>query len=138
MGRVLAIVAAGLVVCIAALLLAVYLARDEDNIQADNLLSENFTKAVRLAEPNQQDVDLRALAPEHAYDPARFPEVPVGERVSLTRGALVDLSRRSSPPTEEIGPLTIAGSDRNAHQVSQLRQRGPIQARRRIPSWKGV
>jgi hypothetical protein len=63
MGRVLAIVGAGLAVCIAALLLAVYLSRDEDNIQADNLLSENFTKAVRLSEPNQEDVDLRALAP---------------------------------------------------------------------------
>jgi hypothetical protein len=63
MGRVLAIVAAGLAVCIAGLLLAVYLSRDEDNIQADNLLAENFTKAVRLAEPNDEDVDLRALAP---------------------------------------------------------------------------
>jgi hypothetical protein len=63
MGRVLAIVAAGLAVCIAGLLLAVYLSRDEDNIQADNLLAENFTKAVRLAEPNDEDVDLRTLAP---------------------------------------------------------------------------
>jgi hypothetical protein len=62
MGRVLAIVAAGLAVCIAGLLLAVYLSRDEDNIQADNLLAENFTKAVRLAEPNDEDVDLRTLA----------------------------------------------------------------------------
>jgi hypothetical protein len=59
---VLAIVAAGLAVCIAGLLLAVYLSRDEDNIQADNLLAENFTKAVRLAEPNDEDVDLRTLA----------------------------------------------------------------------------
>jgi hypothetical protein len=63
MGRVLAIVAAGLAVCIAVLLLAVYLGRDEDNIQADNLLAENITKAVRLSEPNREDVDLRTLAP---------------------------------------------------------------------------
>jgi hypothetical protein len=63
MGRVLAIVAAGLAVCIAGLLLAVYVSRDEDNIQADNLLAENFTKAIRLAEPNGEDVDLRTLAP---------------------------------------------------------------------------
>ena len=62
MGRVLAIVAAGLAACIGVLLLAVYLSRDEDNIQADNLLAENFTKAVRLAEPNGEDVDLRTLA----------------------------------------------------------------------------
>jgi hypothetical protein len=63
MGRVLAIVAAALAVCIAGLLLAVYVSRDEDNIQADNLLAENFTKAVRLAQPNGEDVDLRRLAP---------------------------------------------------------------------------
>jgi hypothetical protein len=63
MGRVLAIVAAGLALCIAGLLVAVFVSRDEDNIQADNLLAENFTKAVRLSEPNQEDVDLRRLAP---------------------------------------------------------------------------
>jgi hypothetical protein len=61
MGRVLGIVAAALALCIAGLLLAVYLSRDEDNIQADNLLAERFTRAVALAEPNREDVDLPAL-----------------------------------------------------------------------------
>jgi hypothetical protein len=63
MGRVLALVAAALALCIGGLLLAVYLSRDEDNIQADNLLAERFTRAVALAEPNGEDVDLPALAP---------------------------------------------------------------------------
>jgi hypothetical protein len=62
MGRVLALVAGALVFCIAALGLAVYFTRDEDNLQADNLLAENFTKAVALAPQNGGKVDLRALA----------------------------------------------------------------------------
>ena len=39
--------------------------------------------------------ELRALAPEHAYDDANFREVPIGERVSLTRGVIVDLALMS-------------------------------------------
>ena len=62
MGRVLALVAGALVLCIAGLLLAVYFTRDEDNLQADNLLAENFTKAVTLAPQNDGKVELPALA----------------------------------------------------------------------------
>jgi hypothetical protein len=62
MGRVLALVAGALVLCIAALGLAVYFTRDEDNLQADNLLAENFTKAVTLAPQNGGTVELPALA----------------------------------------------------------------------------
>jgi hypothetical protein len=62
MGRVLAVVAGALVFFIAALGLAVYLTRDEDNLQADNLLAENFTKAVALAPQEGGTVDLRELA----------------------------------------------------------------------------
>ena len=62
MGRVLALVAGALVLCIAALGLAVYFTRDEDNLQADNLLAENFTKAVTLAPQNDGKVELPALA----------------------------------------------------------------------------
>lgn len=62
MGRVLAVVAGALVFCIAALGLAVYFTRDEDNLQADNLLAENFTKAVTLAPQNGGSVRLPALA----------------------------------------------------------------------------
>src|ERR1700712_4071153 len=61
MGRVLAIVAGALVFFIAALGLAVYFTRDEDNLQADNLLAENFTKAVNQAPDNDNRVDLPAL-----------------------------------------------------------------------------
>jgi hypothetical protein len=46
MGRVLGLVAAALVLCIGGLLVAVYVSRDEDNIQSDILVSENLTKAV--------------------------------------------------------------------------------------------
>jgi hypothetical protein len=50
MGRVLALVAAGLAVCIGGLLLAVYLSRDEDNLQSDNLLSEALTRQVTISQ----------------------------------------------------------------------------------------
>jgi hypothetical protein len=62
MGRVLAVVAGALVFFIAALGLAVYFTRDEDNLQADNLLAENFTKAVTLAPDNGNRVALPQLA----------------------------------------------------------------------------
>ena len=62
MGRVLALVAGGLVFFIAALVLVVYVTRDEDNIQADNMLSENFTKAVALAPSNGGSVELADIA----------------------------------------------------------------------------
>jgi hypothetical protein len=61
MGRVLAVVAGALVFFIAALGLAIYFTRDEDNLQADNLLAENFTKAVTQAPDNDNRVDLPAL-----------------------------------------------------------------------------
>jgi hypothetical protein len=64
MGRVLALVAGGLALCIALLLLAVYVTRDEDNIQADNLLAERLTKEIALAPQNNDGiVELRAVAP---------------------------------------------------------------------------
>jgi hypothetical protein len=63
MGRVLGLVAAALVFFIAVLSLAVYVTRDEDNIQADNLLAENLSKAVAQAHEDTGDrVDLRDLA----------------------------------------------------------------------------
>jgi hypothetical protein len=62
MGRVLGLVAALLVFLIAALGLAVFLTRDEDNLQADNLLAESFTKAVALAPQRDGTVDLREIA----------------------------------------------------------------------------
>jgi hypothetical protein len=62
MGRVLALVAGALVFFIAALALAVYFSRDEDNLQADNLLAENFTKAVALAPENGDAVVLPEIA----------------------------------------------------------------------------
>src|SRR3954454_6178265 len=46
------------------LLFAVYVTRDEDNIQADNLLSERFTREIALAPVNNNGiVDLREVAP---------------------------------------------------------------------------
>ena len=63
MGRIFGLVVGALVVCLAGLLLAVYLGRDEDNIQADNLLAENFTKAVATAHDDTDGkVDLRDVA----------------------------------------------------------------------------
>jgi hypothetical protein len=62
MGRVLAAVAAGLVFFLGLLSLAVYLSRDEDNLQADNLLAESFTKAVNQAPDNDNQVVLPDIA----------------------------------------------------------------------------
>jgi hypothetical protein len=62
MGRVLGLVAGALVFFIAALGLAIYFTRDEDNIQADNVLSENFTKAITLAPQNDNVVRLPDVA----------------------------------------------------------------------------
>jgi hypothetical protein len=62
MGRVLGLVAAALVAMIALLSLAVYLTRDEDNLQVDNLLAERFTRAVGLADRGDGTVDLRQVA----------------------------------------------------------------------------
>ena len=62
MGRVLGLVAAALVFFLAALGLAVYFTRDEDNLQADNLLAEDFTKAVALAPQNDDVVRLPEVA----------------------------------------------------------------------------
>src|SRR4051795_9897609 len=64
MGWVFGLVAGGLVACIALLALAVYVTRDEDNLQADNLLAERFTRAVGVAQADTDGVvDLREVAP---------------------------------------------------------------------------
>src|SRR4051794_32775481 len=63
MGRVFALVAGALALCIAGLLLAVYVTRDEDNLQADNLLAERLTLAVARASREDGTVDLREVAP---------------------------------------------------------------------------
>jgi len=66
MGRVLGVVAAALVLLIGGLGLAVYLTRDENNIQVDNILSEDISKAIALAESPDEGtngvVDLRTIA----------------------------------------------------------------------------
>jgi hypothetical protein len=61
MGRALIAVGAALAILVGGLALAVFVTRDEDNIQADNVLSEDFTRDVALAHGG--DVDLRGLAP---------------------------------------------------------------------------
>ena len=60
-----ALIAGGtaLALCVGGLALVVYLNRDEDNIQVDNALSEDFTRDVQLSEAEREDVDLRKLAP---------------------------------------------------------------------------
>jgi hypothetical protein len=62
MGRVLALVAGGLIFFMLLLLGAVYFTRDEDNFQADNILAENFTLAVNQAAEGGGVVELRSVA----------------------------------------------------------------------------
>ena len=63
MARALIAVGTALALLIAGLALAVYVTRDEDNIQVDNLLSERFTREVATASANGTDLDLPAIAP---------------------------------------------------------------------------
>ena len=67
MGRVLFAVGALLVLLLGGFGLAIYLTSDEGNIGIDNLLSENFTRAIALAEDPDEGtggvVDVRRLAP---------------------------------------------------------------------------
>jgi hypothetical protein len=56
--RALLAVAAGLVLLIGGLGLAVYLTRDEDNIAVDNPLAEKLTKAIALSQSQGEDVNL--------------------------------------------------------------------------------
>jgi hypothetical protein len=72
MGRVLGLVAAALALLIGGLVLAVYVTRDEDNIQVDNVLSENISKAIAQSED---------------------PDVGTGGRVDLRRVADFDWDR---------------------------------------------
>jgi hypothetical protein len=66
MGHVLGLVAAALVLLIGGLVVAVYVTRDEDNIQVDNVLSENISKAIAQSEDPDVGtdgvVDLRRVA----------------------------------------------------------------------------
>ncbi len=65
-GRVLGLVAAALALLIGALAIAIYATRDEDNIQVDNVLSENISKAIAQSEDPDVGtggvVDLRQVA----------------------------------------------------------------------------
>ncbi len=64
MARALTAVGAALVLLLLGLGLAVYLTRDEDTIQVSNVLAEDFSREVALAERRGADVDLRALTPD--------------------------------------------------------------------------
>ena len=63
MARALIAVGTALALLVGGLALAVYLTRDEDNIQVDNLLSERFTREVATASADGTDLDLRTVAP---------------------------------------------------------------------------
>jgi hypothetical protein len=64
MARALTAVGAALALLLGGLALAVYVSRDEDNIQVSNVLSEDFTRAVALSEAARAPVDLRELTPD--------------------------------------------------------------------------
>jgi hypothetical protein len=63
MQRALIAVGAALALLVGGLALAVFLTRDEDNVQVDNLLSERFTREVASASANGTDLDLAQIAP---------------------------------------------------------------------------
>jgi hypothetical protein len=63
MARALIAVGAALALLVGGLALAVYLTRDEDNVQVDNLLSETFTREVATASAEGTDLDLAEIAP---------------------------------------------------------------------------
>src|SRR5688572_5189324 len=63
MARALIAIGAALALLIGGLALAVFLTRDEDNVQVDNLLSERFTREVATASTNGTDLVLAEIAP---------------------------------------------------------------------------
>jgi hypothetical protein len=89
MGRVLGLVAAALVLLIGGLVLAVYFTRDEDNIQVDNVLSENISKAIAQSED---------------------PDVGTGGRVERGRVSRARGSRRSWGASGPASPASIRAS----------------------------
>ena len=94
MTRALVAVGVALVALIGGLGLAVYFTRDEDNIAVDNVLSEKLTKAIALAQPNGEDVNLArqtAFGWDHVLLVARG--VP---RAAISR-------RLGTPWTGEVG-----------------------------------
>ena len=126
MGRVLALVAGALVFFIAALGLAVYFTRDEDNLQADNLLAENFTKAVTLAPRERRDRSFCSLSPASngiaccSCNPARparrsrngWPRVDRHRHRRRRRPAALPQGRRGRAVRRLPGLYTFAGFDR--------------------------
>ena len=63
MGRALIAVSLALVLCITGFGLVIYLTRTEDRIAVDNLLAENLTRAIQLAEDETDgEVDLTLVA----------------------------------------------------------------------------
>jgi hypothetical protein len=64
MARALFAVGTALVLLLLGLGLAVYLTRDEDNIQVSNVLAEDFSREVAQAEQRGANVDLRTLTPD--------------------------------------------------------------------------
>jgi hypothetical protein len=99
MGWIFALVAGGLALCIALLLLAVYVTRDEDNIQADNILAENLTLAIARAGRDGEPLELREVA--------QFP----WDRVLLVQAGTsrAEISRRLG--REWTGIDTVDGGD---------------------------
>lgn len=62
MARALVAIGTALALMIGGLALAVYLTRDEDGVQVDNLLSERFTREVATASAERIDLDLAQIA----------------------------------------------------------------------------
>jgi hypothetical protein len=122
MARALFAVGAALVLLLLGLGLAVYLTRDEDNVQVSNVLAEDFSRDVALAEQRGTDVDLRALTPDD-WDELLIvargtPRAAISERLgrewtglaSVATGELLILLRRG----EVVRVLDYRGEGRFA------------------------
>lgn len=62
MGKALLAVGTLLVLLIAVLILSVYLTQDEESYAVDNLLAENLSREIAIAEDNRRRVDLATVA----------------------------------------------------------------------------
>ena len=62
MGRALVAVGAALLLCFATLGVVVFVTREEDRVAVDNLLAEDLSRAIALAEGRGDDIDLSQLA----------------------------------------------------------------------------
>ena len=125
-----ALVAVGALLALAFLIfgVVVYAPRDEDRITADNLLSENLTRAIQLAEEESDgEVDLRTVA-DFPWDRVLILFVVIARVITRdARQTLREAGRSEAPQLRDEGPHK---HKRQAKAKARAKGKAQRQARR--------